>query len=57
MDSQLQHELAISYANSKLSEYLLNKREAPMCGTISLSSDEVQYLEEAYDFAIHHLSE
>ena len=57
MDKQLQHELAISYANSKLSEYLLNKREAPMCGTISLSSDEVQYLEEAYDFAIHHLSE
>lgn len=57
MDKQLQHELAISYANSKLSEYLLNKREAPLCGNISLSTDEVQYLEKAYDFAIHNLSE
>lgn len=57
MDKQLQHELAMAYANSKMSEYLLDKRDAPLCGNISLSADEVQYLEKAYDFAIHNLSE
>lgn len=57
MTNQIAHDLAIAYANSKLSEFLLNKREAPFCADTSLSKDEVQYLESAYEFARKNLSE
>lgn len=57
MDNQTIHELAVAYASSKLSEYELDKREAPLCGNISMSAEEVQYLKKAYDFAVQHLSE
>lgn len=56
MDNQTIHELAITYAGSKLTEYEIDKREAPMCGNISMSVEEIQYLKKAYDFAIQHLS-
>lgn len=57
MDNQKLHDLAIAYASSKLSEYELDKREAPLCGNISMSAEEIQYLKSAYKFAIEHLSE
>lgn len=57
MDNQAIHELAVAYASSKLSEYELDNREAPLCGNISMSVEEIQYLKKAYDFAIQHLSE
>lgn len=57
MTSQIVHDLAIAYANSKLSEFLLDNREAPLCGSTSLSADEVQYLQSAYEFARKSLSE
>lgn len=57
MDNQIIHELAIVYADSKLNEYELDKREAPLCGNISMTVEEIQYLKKAYDFAIQHLSE
>lgn len=57
MTNQIAHDLAVAYANSKLSEFLLNKREAPFCADISLSEDEIRYLESAYEFARKNLSE
>ena len=57
MDNQTIQELAIAYANSKLTEYELDKREAPLCGNVSMSVEEIQYLKKAYDFAIQHLLE
>lgn len=57
MTSQVAHDLAIAYAKSKLSEFLLSNREAPLCGNTSLSKDEVQYLQHAYEFARKNLSE
>lgn len=57
MTSQVAHDLAIAYANSKLSELLLDKREAPLCGNTDLSEDEVQYLKSAYEFARKNLPE
>lgn len=57
MDKQQIHDLAVAYANSKMAEYNIDKREAPMNGNISMSAEEIQYLKSAYDFAIKHLSE
>lgn len=57
MDNQIIHELAIVYADSKLNEYELDRREAPLCGNVSMSVEEIQYLKNAYNFAIQHLSE
>lgn len=55
MDNTVE-KLALLYADKKLSEYLLDKREAPTCGSTDMSEDEVKYLKSAYDFAIQHLS-
>lgn len=57
MTNQIAHDLAVAYANSKLSELLLDKREAPFCGSVSFLEDEVQYLKSAYKFARKNLSE
>lgn len=57
MDKQQIHDLAVAYASSKMSEYNIDKREAPMNGNISMSLEEIQYLKSAYDFAIKHLLE
>ena len=51
------HDLAVTYASSKLSEYEIDKREAPLCGNTEMSSEEVLYLKAAYDFAVKNLSE
>lgn len=53
---KINHDLAISYAESKLSELLLDKRDAPLCGSVSLSAEEVKYLKSAYDYAVNQLS-
>lgn len=50
-------QLALLYADKKLTEYLLDKREAPMCGSTDMSEDEVKYLKSAYDFAIKNLGD
>lgn len=57
MSSQINHDMALAYASSKLTEYEIDKREAPLCGNISMSQDEIQYMKKAYEFAIQHLSE
>lgn len=57
MDKNVIHDLAIAYAVSKLNEYEIDKREAPLCGNTSMKSDEITYLKSAYDFAIKNLSE
>lgn len=57
MTSQIAHDLAVAYASSKLSEFLLDKREDPLCGSINLSEEEIQYLKTAYEFARKSLSE
>lgn len=54
---QIVHDLAITYAKSKLNEYVLDKREAPLAGNTSMSNNEIQYLKRAYDFAIQNLSD
>lgn len=54
---QIVHDLAITYAKSKLNEYVLDRREAPLAGNTSMSNDEIQYLKRAYDFAIQNLSD
>lgn len=52
------HDLAVTYASSKLSEYQIDKREAPLCGNTEMSSEEVLYFRKvAYDFAVKNLSE
>lgn len=48
--------LAFIYAEKKLSEYLLDKREGLACGSTDLSKDELDYLQSAYDFAINNLA-
>lgn len=54
---QIVHDLAITYAKSKLNEYIFDKRKAPLAGNTSMSNDEIQYLKRAYDFAIQNLSD
>lgn len=57
MDSQKIHDLAVAYAISKIVEYCVDKRSAPMVGNTSMSKDEIQYLKSAYEFAIENLLE
>ena len=57
MDSQKIHDLAVAYAQVKLSEHNIDSRSAVMNGNIDMSEKEIQYLKSAYDFAIKHLSE
>ena len=57
MDSQKIHDLAVAYASSKIVEYYVDKRSAPMVGNTSMSKDEIQYLKSAYQFAIENLLE
>lgn len=57
MDSQTIHDLAMVYVQSKMTEYELDKRNAPLCGNTAMSKEEIQYLKSAYIFAIEHLSE
>ena len=51
------HDLAIVYANSKLTEYQIDSRSAVMCGNTEMSVEEIQYLKSAYQFALNHLTE
>lgn len=54
MDNQNQ-ELALIYAKCKLVEYEIEKRNAPLCGNIDMSVDEIKYLQKAYNFAVDNL--
>lgn len=57
MQDNQNHGLAIIYAESKFKEYLIEKRDAPLCIDTNFSKEEVSYLKSAYDFAIKNLSE
>lgn len=57
MTSQVQHDLAISYAQVKLSEYQIKNKNAPLEENTDFSKDEIQYLKSAYEFARKNLSE
>lgn len=57
MNEKTIHDLAVAYASSKISEYEIDKREAPLCGNTEMSYEEVLYLKKAYDFAVKNLSE
>lgn len=54
MDNQNQ-KLALIYANCKLAEYQIEKRNAPLCGNVDMSTDEIDYLQKAYNFATDNL--
>ncbi len=56
MDSQKIHELAIAYAQVKLSEYQIKNKTALLEENTDFSVDEIQYFKSAYDFAAKHLS-
>jgi len=56
MDSQKIHELAIAYAQVKLSEYQIKGKTVILEENTNFSVDEIQYFKSAYDFAIKHLS-
>ena len=51
------HDLAIVYANSKLTEYQIDSRSVAMCGNTEMSVEEIQYLKSAYQFALNHPTE
>ena len=51
------HDLAIVYANSKLTEYQIDSRSTVMCGNTEMSVEEIQYLKSAYQFVLNHLTE
>lgn len=57
MQDNQNHDLAIIYAESKFREYLIEKRDAPLCIDTDFSKEEISYLKSAYDFAIKNLSE
>lgn len=57
MDESESRKLALVYAESKFKEYLLEKREAPLCGNVGFSDDEIEYMKSAYDYAISKLTE
>lgn len=57
MSEQNIHDLAISYAQVKLSEYQLKNKTAILEENTDFSTEEVKYLKSAYEFAIKHLSE
>lgn len=44
MDNNKVHDLAIVYAQAKLQEYQLSKREAVLAGNTDISEDEIKYL-------------
>lgn len=56
MDSQKIHDLAIAYAQVKLSEYQIKDKTAPLEENTDFSVDEIRYFKSAYDFATKHLS-
>lgn len=57
MSSQVQHDLAIAYAQVKLSEYQMKNKTALLEENTDFSVEEIQYLKSAYVFARNHLSE
>lgn len=56
MDYQQAHELAIAYAQVKLSEYQLKQKTALLEENTDFIINEIQYFKSAYDFAIHYLT-
>lgn len=56
MTSQVKHDLAIAYAQVKLSEYQLKRKTAPLEENTDFSVDEIEYLKSAYVFARDNLS-
>lgn len=56
MTTQVQHDLAIAYAQVKLSEYQLKRKTAPLEENTDFSVDEIEYLKSAYVFARDNLS-
>lgn len=57
MTAQVKHDLAIAYAQVKLSEYQLKRKTAPLEENTDFSIEEIQYLKSAYVFARNNLSE
>lgn len=57
MTSQVQHDLAVAYAQVKLSEYQVKHKTAPLEENTDFSIEEIQYLKSAYVFARNNLSE
>lgn len=57
MTSQVQHDLAVAYAQVKLSEYQVKHKTAPLEENTDFSIEEIQYLKSAYVFARKNLSE
>lgn len=57
MTSQVQHDLAVAYAQVKLSEYQVKHKTAPLEENTDFSIEEIQYLKSAYVFARNKLSE
>lgn len=55
MDSQQIHELAIAYAQVKLSEYQIKGKTVILEENTDFSVDEIQYFKSAYDYAINYL--
>lgn len=55
MDNQNTHELAVAYAQVKLSEYQIKNKTAILEENTDFSVDEIQYFKSAYDFAVKHL--
>lgn len=56
MDSQKIHELAIAYAQVKLSEYQIKDKTAPLEENTDFCVYEIRYFKSEYDFATKHLS-
>lgn len=57
MTSKVQHDLAVAYAQVKLSEYQVKRKTAPLEENADFSIEEIQYLKSAYVFARNNLSE
>lgn len=57
MTSKVQHDLAVAYAQVKLSEYQVKRKTAPLEENTDFSIEEIQYLKSAYVFARNNLSE
>lgn len=57
MASNTEHDLALIYAQVKLSEYQIKNKTAPLEENTDFSIDEIEYLERAYTFARMKLSQ
>lgn len=56
MSNHINHDLAIAYAQVKLSEYQLKNKTALLEENTDFSVEEIYYLKSAYEFARKNLS-